>query len=256
MERWRASCGKTVDMPTSSRVSGWRGVVPRLGAVKPSAASSLQDPDPRYTWSNAAHVFLMQERERAALYVLRRHGCLPLAGKPVLEVGCGSGTWLRDLIRWGSQPEDLTGIDVRAEKIAEARRLCPAGVRLECCNAAHLPWDNSTFALVLQATMLTSVLDPQVRHEIAAEMRRVLKPGGRIFWYDFHVNNPRNSKVRGITQREIRALFPDCILHLRRVTLAPPVARWLVPRARLVATLVGAVPLLRTHYLGVLSPKT
>jgi len=217
-------------------------------------SSARPGADPRYAWSNAGHVFLMQERERAALRALLRHGYLPLAGKAVLDVGCGTGTWLRDFIRWGARPEDLTGIDVLPERLAEARRLCPAGVRLECGSAAQLPWDTGAFALVLQATMLTSVLELQVRHQIAAEMRRVLKPGGVILWYDFHVNNPRNPRVRGIPKREIRALFPDCTLHLRRVTLAPPVARWLAPRSRLVTSLVGAVPLFRTHYLGVLRP--
>lgn len=211
--------------------------------------------DPRYTWSNAGHVFLMQERERAALRALRRHGYLPLAGRPVLEVGCGTGTWLRDFIRWGARPDDLTGIDILADRLAEARRLCPAGVRLEFGSAAQLPWDSGAFALVLQATMLSSVLEPQVRRQIAAEMRRVLQPGGVILWYDFHINNPRNPAVRGIPRREIRALFPDCTLHLRRVTLAPPLARWVAPRSRLMASLLGAVPLLRTHYLAVLRPR-
>ncbi len=219
------------------------------------ASSAPRQVDPRYAWSNAAHVFLMQERERAALQALLRHGCLPLEGKAVLEVGCGTGRWLMDFIRWGARPEDLTGIDLLPERLAEARRLCPAGVHLECGSAAQLPWDAGAFAIVLQATMLTSVLDPQVRRQIAAEMRRVLKPGGVILWYDFHMNNPRNPNVRGIPKREIRALFPDCALHLRRVTLAAPVARWLVPRSRLVASLLGAVPLLRTHYLGVLRPR-
>jgi hypothetical protein len=68
------------------------------------------------------------------------------------------------------------------------------------------------------------------------------------------MDNPRNRDVRGIRRREIAALFPDCRLELRRVTLAPPVARWLAPRAPLFVRLLGAIPLLRTHYLGALRP--
>lgn len=219
------------------------------------AWSARRENDPRYAWSNAGHLLAMQERERAVLGALRHAGYLPLGGKAVLEVGCGAGTWLRDFIRWGARPEDLAGIDLLAERVAEARQLCPAGVRLECGSATELPWDTGTFDLVLQATMLSSVLDRDVRHRIAAEMRRVVKARGAILWYDLHMNNPRNPDVRGISRREIRALFPDCRLSLCRVTLAPPLARWLAPRARLLASFFGAVPLLRTHYLGVFRPN-
>jgi SAM-dependent methyltransferase len=210
--------------------------------------------DPRYTWSNAGHVLLIQERERAVVDVLARQGYLPLAEQTVLEVGCGTGDWLREFIRWGARPDHLTGIDLLPERIAEARRLCPPRVRLECASATALPFKRAAFDLVLQATVLSSVLDQEVRHAIAREMRRVVKPAGLILWYDFHMDNPRNRDVRGIRRREIQALFPDCRLELRRVTLAPPVARWLAPRVPLLVRLLGAIPLLRTHYLGALRP--
>jgi len=83
-------------------------------------------------------------------------------------------------------------------------------------------------------------------------MRRVLEPGGVILWYDFRYDNPRNPHVRGIGAREIRSLFPGCTVRLRRVTLAPPIARRLVPFSWTVAYLVEKLPLLRTHYLGVI----
>jgi SAM-dependent methyltransferase len=212
--------------------------------------------DPRYAWSNAGHVLLIQERERAVVETLARERCLPLAAHTLLDVGCGTGDWLREFIRWGARPEHLTGVDLLPARLAEARRLCPPEVRLECASATELPFERGTFDLVLQATVLSSVLDAQVRHRIAREMRRVVKPDGLILWYDFHMDNPRNPDVRGIRRREIRALFPDCRVALRRVTLAPPLARWLAPRAPLLAALLGSIPLLRTHYLAVLRPTT
>jgi hypothetical protein len=57
-------------------------------------------------------------------------------------------------------------------------------------------------------------------------MLRVLRPGGRILWYDFFRNNPTNPNVRGVGAAEIRALFPGRRIELRRVTLAPPLAGW------------------------------
>src|SRR5256886_17313231 len=100
----------------------------------------------------------------------------------------------------------------------------------------------------------SSVLDAGVKGRIATEMLRVLRPNGAILWYDLRIDNPRNLDVRGITRREIAALFPSCRIELRRVTLAPPVPRWVAARSRTAAFLLAGIPLLRTHYLGALQP--
>ena len=218
------------------------------------AWAKRRENDPRYSWANAGHLFLIQERERAVVGTLARHGYLPLAGKRVLDVGCGTGDWLREFIRWGARPEDLTGIDLLPNRVADARHLCPPGVRLECGSATELTFEAGTFDLVLQATLFSSVLDAGVKGRIATEMLRVLRPNGAILWYDLRIDNPRNLDVRGITRREIAALFPSCRIELRRVTLAPPVARWVAARSRTAAFLLAGIPLLRTHYLGALQP--
>jgi hypothetical protein len=50
----------------------------------------------------------------------------------------------------------------------------------------------------MQFTVFTSILDKDMKRNIAAEMLRVLKPKGVIIWYDYFVNNPKNSDVRGV----------------------------------------------------------
>src|SRR5687767_14031206 len=69
--------------------------------------------------------FQFQERERHVLGLLDRCGLMPLAGKRILEVGCGTGRWLRDLISWGADPEQLFGVELLQASAARARRLCP-----------------------------------------------------------------------------------------------------------------------------------
>ena len=59
----------------------------------------------------------------------------------------------------------------------------------------RLDFRTDSFDFVFQSTVFTSILDSEVRKEVAGEMLRVLKPGGVILWYDFHVNNPRNPDV-------------------------------------------------------------
>src|ERR671918_655685 len=100
--------------------------------------------------------FQMQERERDVLRLLRHHGLMPLAGKKILEVGCGTGKWLRDLIEWGADPERLFGVELLEASAARARRLCPPGVTIECGSAAELSFPPHSFDIVVQATLFTS----------------------------------------------------------------------------------------------------
>jgi hypothetical protein len=67
------------------------------------------------------------------------------------------------------------------------------------------------------------------------------------------VNNPRNPDVRGVGRQELHRLFPTCTIEHRRVTLAPPVALRLARRSNSLCSLLDMVPLLRTHYLAVIT---
>jgi hypothetical protein len=86
-------------------------------------------------------------------------------------------------------------------------------------------------------------------------MVRIVKSDGLILWYDFRYDSPRNPNVRGIEKAEIRSLFPDCGIELHRVTLAPPLARGVVPISWIAALALEKIPLLRTHYLGVIRKR-
>ena len=91
-----------------------------------------------------------------------------------------------------------------------------------------------------------------MKQQIASEMFRVVKGNGLILWYDFHVNNPWNPEVRGVKAREIRQLFPDCQVALRRITLAPPLLRLLAPYSWLACYALERLRVFNTHYLGVI----
>ncbi len=140
---------------------------------------------------------------------------MPLADAQVLEIGCGTGVWLRELIKWGARPQQVCGVDLIADRITEARRVCPTGVTLQCANATALEYQDGTFDVVMQSMLFSSVLSVEMRQRIAREMLRVVKPSGLILWYDYHLNNPRNADVRRVTRDEIRQLFAGCSLHLQ-----------------------------------------
>jgi ubiquinone/menaquinone biosynthesis C-methylase UbiE len=208
-----------------------------------------QGRDRRASWSEPAHVYAAQDRERRVLASLARVGVrLPVAR--VLEVGCGTGAWIRDLVKWGVPPEHIWAVDLLSDAIAETRHRCAASVHVERCSAASLPFPAGSFDLVLQATMFTSIVEPTVRRAVAAEMLRVLAANGSILWYDFHFKSPWNQDVRAVRRTEITDLFPGCRITLQRVSLAPPLSRWIAPRSHALWLLLGSIPWLCTHYLG------
>lgn len=211
--------------------------------------------DTRYSWFRDAHLFAIQERERKVLATLKRHGLSSLEEKAIVEIGCGTGFWLREFIKWGARPENITGLDLVQDRVNEAQRLCPAAVRIECGHTAGLALPSEGFDLVVQSTVFTSILEPTLKRQVASEMLRILKRDGVILWYDFHVDNPRNPDVRGVKKREIHQLFPGCRIELRRITLAPPLLRVLAPYSWLACYLLGQMPWLCTHYLGVIRKR-
>jgi SAM-dependent methyltransferase len=209
-------------------------------------------PRERYWPAAPAQVFVRQSRERALLSVLRRAGMLPLGGRRILDVGCGTGQWLVDFETWGAERDRLAGMDLLPDRIAAARARVTPGADLREGDASRLPWPSSYFEIVVQSTVFSSVLDTATRQTLAAEMARVLAPAGVIIWSDFFVNSPRNSAVRGVRRREIAEMFPGFHIELRRITLAPPLARAVAPRSQLAATAIEALRVFNTHYLGVL----
>lgn len=208
-----------------------------------------------YSRFNTAYLFMVQEREERYLALLSRYGCRALENKKILEIGCGNGDLLRDFIKWGARPENLVGVELIDERVADAHHLCPKDVTILQGNAAKLQLPDQMFDLVLQSTVFTSVLDYGTKQQMAAEMCRVLKRDGLIVWYDYHMNNPRNPDVRGVRLREIKALFPACEIRLERITLAPPIARGVAPYSWLLCYLLSKIPLLCSHYIGVIRPN-
>ncbi len=208
------------------------------------------EPDVYSPWQ-PAEIFFKSSRKALAAAMLNGAGVFPRTGDTCLEVGCGNGGWLADLVSWGVRDSDLHGIDLDPLRISRAKEMWSAA-DLRVGDASDLPWPDGTFSLVVCSTVFTSVLDGDVRALIANEIVRVLAPGRSLLWYDFAFDNPQNPHVRGISRSEIRRLFPQLAGKIKSVTLAPPLARLIVPRSWALATFLETIPFLRTHLLAVL----
>jgi SAM-dependent methyltransferase len=215
-------------------------------------------PPDRYSPAQPHNLFAQQQKSRAVMKALVEAGMTPLVGRSILDIGCGDGQQLLELVSWGARRSDLAGIDLINARVELARARLggsehgETGPDLRGGDASHLPWADATFDLAVQNTVFTSILDPGVRQDVAAEIVRVLKPGGILVWYDFLFNNPKNPHVRGVGAREIRSLFPGCAIGVKRITLAPPVARRLVPVSWIGSLMLETLRVCNTHYLALI----
>jgi ubiquinone/menaquinone biosynthesis C-methylase UbiE len=187
----------------------------------------------------------------SAAQMLHRAGVFPGYQSQCMEIGFGYLGWLAHLIQWGVPEKHLHGIELNTRRADRAREILPLA-DLRVGDAGNLPWEDGAFNLVVASTVLTSILSNETRRKVAGEIYRVLAPGGALLWYDFAVNNPRNQHVRRVNRSELRQLFPGLRGEIRSITLAPPLARFIAPKSVTLATLLEAIPWLRTHLIAVL----
>jgi SAM-dependent methyltransferase len=191
----------------------------------------------------------LQERQRATLRLFAKLGWHDLGARRAVEVGCGAGGNLLELLRFGFMPEHLAGVELLPQRLEHARGVLPAAVRLVAGDAVAAAIEPGSQDLVLQFTVFSSLLDDATQARLAAAMWRWVKPGGGVLWYDFTMDNPRNPDVRGMPVSRVRALFPQAAVQAHRVTLAPPLARTVTRVHPALYGWFNALPMLRTHVL-------
>lgn len=220
-----------------------------------------------YKHTNPAFLFQVQERERLILDAVRLEG-IELERAAVLDVGCGTGATLQRLADFGAAR--TVGVDLMEHRIAEGRNRFPT-LELQQGNAAALPFADASFDVVFQFTMLSSILDAELRGAVANEMWRVTRPGGVIVSYDLRTppawltTSARllsrfglrttaepaaaGTPLAGLGADELRSLFPSGSVNMRSLTLDLQVAT-VVRHSHLLASFLALVPFLRTHLLA------
>ncbi len=127
------------------------------------------------TWSTGDYPQVGQRLAPVALEVVAASGCGP--GDAVLDVGAGAGGVTIPAAMTGA---DVTGIDQTDAWFDVARAAADAaGVEVELwrADAEDLPFGDDAFDVVTSS--FAHIFAP--RHDVvAAEMARVLKPGGRL----------------------------------------------------------------------------
>jgi SAM-dependent methyltransferase len=211
--------------------------------------------------ANRGVLFQTLAAEAAVVRACYAVGHNPAQAK-VLDVGCGAAADLYQLLRLKYSSANVVGIDILAERIAEARSLYPQ-VRFVQGDASGMDFPDAAFDLVFESTMFATLPDDRLSRRIAQEMIRVCRPGGYLLLVDWWTPKPRDPAYKALTPKRLRQLFSvgseTQLVGTYRGALVPPVGRLLsrfLPSlyfvaARLFPFLVGQVVYLLQKPSGV-----
>jgi ubiquinone/menaquinone biosynthesis C-methylase UbiE len=78
-----------------------------------------------YSFSNPSHLFSVQLRQKAMADIIRKYISSSIADKSVLEIGCGRGGMLIELMQIANDPRKFFGIDLLLDRLKEAMSKLP-----------------------------------------------------------------------------------------------------------------------------------
>jgi ubiquinone/menaquinone biosynthesis C-methylase UbiE len=132
-------------------------------------------------------------------------------GEAVLEVGCGPGSDILELVEVVGPAGRLVGLDASEVMIAEARRRADASrapVTFEIGDVHTLPFPDGIFDVCRAARLLEHVPDAG---PALAEMARVTRTGGRIVVFDFDWDTLIIDHPDKATTRTVISSYSDSI---------------------------------------------
>ena len=218
----------------------------RVGQAVARRAESYE-----YPWLDRGYMMQLREAEAAVLRHISESTGGSLRDRRILDLGCGAGGWIRELVLWGAEPELIYGVDALADRLEEARHKVAPGVNLILGNAAKLDFADHFFDLILIFQSVTMITEERIRVAVASEALRVLKPGGAILWYDYRYQRPEMRGLqRPVNKRDLRRWFPGCRLNLQSILAFPPISRRLARIWSPLWYLLKIIPPLQTCYVG------
>jgi SAM-dependent methyltransferase len=197
------------------------------------------------------HWLAIHERQLAMVRLFARLGWSDLSTRRVLEIGCGDGANLLDLLRMGFTPRNLAGIEATAERFARAMQSLPAGVILMQGDPSLAKLPDESEDVVMLFGVFSSLLDAPFQWRLAQTVWRWVRPEGGVLWYDTAVGDAHDPAVRAVPLERIRELFPAGeVRHLQKITLTPPLARRACRWHPMLYSGFNLIPWLRSHVLA------
>lgn len=130
-------------------------------------------------------------------------------GDRVLDAGCGTGIVARCARHRMRLRGQVVGIDIDEDKIEMARLCEPVAVEWRVANVTRMPFDYGWFDVVLCQQALQHFVD---KLGALKEMRRVLRPGGRLALTVWH--STEHIPVYAAIERVIADVVGDTTFRL------------------------------------------
>jgi len=147
----------------------WDNVASAYGGADQQGFAPVLHPDAP-AWYNITIDRLQEKSWRRGL-----QRCGLSEGALVLDVGCGTGRWLR---RYKKLNFCAVGIDATQDMLRRALT-GGSGLAVVAARAQRLPFPDGAFDLVSDVTVVQHIASPE-QDGVLQEMARVLKPGGHL----------------------------------------------------------------------------
>lgn len=124
-------------------------------------------------------------------------------GGDVLDVGCGAGQFTKILVQSLKSFNSMTGVDVDAKSLGEARKKYTGEeFRFLRISARRLPFDAESFDLVAISQALHHIEDPGLT---LGEMKRVLRTGGYLLINEMHCDELTDAESSHMIYHHLRS---------------------------------------------------
>jgi ubiquinone/menaquinone biosynthesis C-methylase UbiE len=168
----------------------------------------------------------------------------------ILDVGCGSGAGLIQLMRLGFTQQQMSGVDISPERIEAAKKTLPLA-DFRCESADAMSYADGEFDVVIESTMFVLLPSEDLARGIARDMIRVTKPGGYLMLIDWRYSKPGSDVYMAMSKKRIASLFDvgksTTVIAREKGALVPPLGRAL---SRFIPSLYFAVQALVPPAVG------
>ena len=138
------------------------------------------------------------------LYWRKRVAKIMMPPSDYLDIACGTGDQILAVHRvHKSTLRKIVGVDIASGMLAFAKKKVPPEVELVHDSAMQLPFAKASFDVVTISFGIRNLPDLSLGLQ---EMRRVLKPGGKLYILEFSL--PKNRLVRSLHLFYLRRVVP------------------------------------------------
>jgi ubiquinone/menaquinone biosynthesis C-methylase UbiE len=111
----------------------------------------------------------------------------------VLDLGCGTGRLYQIFAKF-QDSIDYVGLDQSAGQLAEAKKDFPNNKYVQA-EMTTLPFEDASFDAIFCIATLHHLPDEETRQQALSEMKRVLKPGARVFMTNWNLYSDSAQKT-------------------------------------------------------------